>query len=113
VIYRIQTDLDLTSRHDGRHDRGQTTFRSRLIGAGSVLGGTMWERRLPAPDFDNPRARFYFTEKGWRRVGRYVAAAGRQSGHVVQVIRRKNPRRSEIVFQDDLQVALLPRRRPY
>lgn len=111
MIYRVQIGVE--SKHgllDG-HGRLELVVHGTLTGAGSVLGGVMWDRGLPAPGFDNPRARFYFTEDGWRQVGRHVAAAGRQVGYVVQVIRRKNPRRSEIVFRDRLQVALLPNRR--
>lgn len=81
---------------------------SPLIGAGSTLGSMMWELHLPAPDFDNVRARFWFTERGWDRFGRPLVAEGRRRGYVMKVIRRKNPRRSQIVYQDQWQVALLP-----
>ena len=66
---------------------------------------------LVGPNISNRRARFYFTERGWQKVGRLAAAEARRRGHVVKVIRRKQPRRSQIVYRDDLQVAILPRRR--
>src|SRR5437868_5618374 len=45
-------------------------------------------RGLRSPNITNPRARFYFTELGWEKVGRYVASEARQVGHVVKVIKR-------------------------
>ena len=43
------------------------------------------------PHITNPRARFYFTEAGWAKVGKDVAANAQREGRVVKVIRRKNP----------------------
>ncbi|MCC7021954.1 MAG: hypothetical protein IT338_03960 [Thermomicrobiales bacterium] len=106
MIYRI-----LTSAPDRYWslERGEyVNEASPLLGAGTTLGGVMWALHLPAPDIANPRARFWFTERGWDRVGREVAAEARRRGHVVKVIRRKNPRPSQIVFADEWQVALLP-----
>jgi hypothetical protein len=106
MIYRI-----LTGAYFPEYDRGQNVFVLQplpLLGAGSTLGGVMWELHLPAPDFDNPRARFWFTERGWDRFGRAVVREGHRRGYVVKVIRRKNPRRSQIVYADEWQVALLP-----
>jgi hypothetical protein len=37
---------------------------SPLLGAGSTLSGMMWELHLPALGIDNPRTRFWFTERG-------------------------------------------------
>jgi hypothetical protein len=66
---------------------------------------------LKYPGIANPRARFYFTEKGWRKIGRFVAVNASWERRVVRVIRRKNPYKSQIVYQDELQVAILPRKR--
>jgi hypothetical protein len=62
---------------------------------------------LRAPLIQNSRARFYFTERGWDKVGRFVASHARKKGFLMRVIRRKNPSASQIVYQDDLQIALL------
>ena len=70
----------------------------------------MLPRELPGPSISNRRARFYFTELGWQRIGRFVATNAGRRGYVVKVIRRKQPSRSQIVYRDDLQVAILPRR---
>ena len=45
---------------------------------------------------------------GWRQIGLKLVRMARERGHVVQVIRRKNPERSQIIFQDRLQMAILP-----
>jgi hypothetical protein len=106
MIYRI-----LTGSYVNRYDREVHDFvlwQRPMAGAGATLGGVMWELHLPAPDFDNPRARFWFTERGWDRFGRAVVREGRRRGYVIKVIRRKNPRRSQIVYADEWQVALLP-----
>jgi hypothetical protein len=65
---------------------------------------------LQALNIWNRRARFYFTKRGWQKTGRVVAAEARQRGNVVKVTRRKQPGRSQIVYRDDLQVAILPAR---
>jgi len=41
-------------------------------------------------------------------VGRHMYAAARQRGHTIRLIRRKNPAKSQIVYQDAYQVAILP-----
>ena len=108
MIYRVLTGaiIEFWSEADRSHIR----YESPMAGAGSTLGGLMWALHLPAPDFDNPKARFWFTEAGWDQVGRELVAEGRRRGYVIKVIRRKNPRRSQIVHQDAWQLALLPLR---
>ena len=66
---------------------------------------------VPTPHPTNPRVRFYFTEVGWKRFGQGVLTAAREQGRMVRVIRRKNPRKSQIVYQDAYQVAILPPKR--
>jgi hypothetical protein len=105
MIYRILTGSYVQYWDEARQTYVQRPFP--MLGAGSTLGEMMWELHLPAPDFDNPRARFWFTERGWDRFGRALAGEGRRRGYVVKVIRRKNPRRSQIVYADEWQVALL------
>lgn len=67
---------------------------------------------IASPSIENEKARFYFTEAGWRRAGRVIAVEARRSGHVIRVIRRKEPSTSQVVFRDEFQVAVLPIRRP-
>jgi hypothetical protein len=83
----------------------------KLMGPGMAgLRGEVW-RGLPSPPLMNPRARFYFTKLGWHEVGQHVYAEVKRRGHVVSVIRRRGPSRSQVVYRDAWQVALLPRRR--
>ena len=108
MIYRI-----LTGVTDEWWDADEQAYARRplpMAGAGRTLGGMMWELHLPAPAINNERARFWFTERGWDRFGRELVAEGRRMGYVVKVIRRKNPRRSRIVYADEWQMALLPAR---
>ena len=56
---------------------------ARLAGAFVAgMGGGAWSD-LPIPDISHPRARFWFTEDGWRRYGRCVAAAAAASGRAL------------------------------
>jgi len=67
--------------------------------------------RLPMPDFDKPQARFWFTEAGWRRFGIAWVKDHERAGRTVRVIRQKNPKRSDVFYRDEWQVALLAARR--
>ncbi len=83
-------------------------IRERLMGPiAAGLTGEYW-RGLPAPRITNPRARFYFTELGWHLVGQHVYAEAVRRGHVVSVIRRREPPASQVVYRDEWQVAILP-----
>jgi hypothetical protein len=66
---------------------------------------------IPSPNFDNAKARFYFTEAGWKNAGRLIASEAKRQGHVVKCIRRKNPTASQIVYRDKYQLAILPARK--
>jgi hypothetical protein len=79
------------------------------VGAGAIAWATS---DLRAPSIKNERARFYFTERGWAEIGRRVTADARKAGHLVKVIRRKEPDRSQVIYRDALQLALLPRKEP-
>jgi hypothetical protein len=108
VVYRI-----LTGVHNEWWDDAQQTYVWTplfMLGAGTTLGGMMWELHLPAPAITNARARFWFTERGWDRFGRALVGEGRRQSYLVKVIRRENPRRSQIVYADEWQVALLPQK---
>lgn len=62
-----------------------------------------------APDVRNfnRRARFYFTEKGWDTFGRQVCAIATKRGLNPKVVRKKNPKRSDVIYADGYQVAIL------
>lgn len=106
MIYRIlcNSASDVREEPDGTYS---AIPEGRLKGA-FLAGISGFD--LVVPSFDNPRARFYFTEAGWKQVGRIVAANARREGRVVKVIRQKNPHKSQIVYRDELQVAIVPRK---
>jgi len=56
----------------------------------------------------NEKVRFYFTEEGFHRFGGEILADARKQNVPVKVIRRKNPKSSQVVYQDHWQVAILP-----
>ena len=62
------------------------------------------------PKINNPRVRFFFTEAGFHRFGPALMAEAKRLGQVLRVERQKNPKRSQIVYQDRWQVAILPER---
>jgi hypothetical protein len=117
MIYRLLVDNcdDVFPDHGPAHwPEGSHIF---LRGAGLALGDFMEEIGLPGPDklrrrrgggIKPYRARFFFTELGWRKFGRKIFAEARRRGHNVRVIRRKNPSSSQVVFRDRFQVAVLP-----
>lgn len=104
MIYRILVNyrycgLDLST--------GKIVEREgSLTGVGTA--GLITNPRLKAPEFENRRARFFFTEKGWRTIGQSIVSEAKRRGHLVQVIRRKNPAKSQVFYQDPDQVAILP-----
>ena len=116
MIYRIITEFRMIE--GGSYDPAQKKYDwnwvlpeeheyRKMTGAGDCFAEIMFLHGLCAPLIQNSRARFYFTERGWDKVGRFVAAHARKKGFLMRVIRRKNPPASQIVYQDALQMALL------
>jgi hypothetical protein len=108
MIYRIVLDEHLDYLGEGYHGKYGKMYGP--MNACAELGKLMDECGLDGPKVSNKRARFYFTEKGWRVAGRRLASEARKHGHTVKCIRRKNPRQSQVVYRDELQVAILPRK---
>ena len=112
MIYRVLCNgwdsnafyLDVWNKEDG-----PAVGRERLMGAFAAGVDCNWGC-LVRPDVRHRHARFYFTAKGWQLIGRGIAAAARREGRMVRIVCRKNPAASEIVYADELQVALLPRK---
>ena len=106
VIYRIVGASVSTWIVDGV----RVELPGRQMGAfNAQLASGAWSD-LPYVGHDNPRTRFWFTEKGWARYGRRVAAEARATGRTYRVMRAKNPPRSAVVYRDAWQVAVLPGR---
>jgi len=83
----------------------------RLGGAFPVLSMNF---KAPKKSFSS-KACFYFTQKGWDLYGRDMCKEaydwGYRNGFNIQVIKRKNPKKGDIAYRDELQVALLPKRK--
>jgi hypothetical protein len=105
VIYRLIVDECFEGVPSGRGRLGGLTNSYLLSYLLDELG-------IRAPSFESPKARFYFTEAGWRRAGRVIASEARRRGHVVRCIRRKEPAPSQVAYRDEDQVAILPARQP-
>ena len=104
MIYRIIVDECFEGFPNGQGRLGGLTNSHLLSGMLDRLG-------IRAPHkLNNDKVRFYFTEKGWRQVGRLIAVEARERGHTFRVIRRKEPNASQVVFRDMLQLAVLPNR---
>jgi hypothetical protein len=81
----------------------------------SVVSGPVpeawWEiLRGPARASLPPNCRFYFTERGWREVGRNVVAAAQQTGQEYRVVAIKETD-AQVVWRDknlDYEVAVQP-----
>ena len=80
----------------------------RLVGPMSTGVGPTALVGLSMPCLDVPRARFWFTEAGWKRFGISVVKDHEAAGLRVRVLRQKNPPDSAVVYRDTWQVALLP-----
>ena len=108
MIYRI-----LANAKRGYWDEARRCFAGNLDGPlrGAWTAGLEGMNLKSPKGLKNQRVRFFFTEKGWREVGQAIVARAMREGHVVRVIRRKNPSKSQIVYKDADQVAILPARR--
>jgi hypothetical protein len=75
-----------------------------------------WSGKLRGPDRPIPRnAKFYFTERGWREIGRHVVAACKSVEQQYRIIRVKE-RDVNVVWRDshyDTEVAAQPRKKKH
>ncbi len=70
---------------------------------------TSWLDTLRGPDRSIPfNTRFFFTEKGWREVGRHVVAECKRQGQEVRVIAVKEAS-VNVVWGDEYEVAAQPK----
>ncbi len=105
MIYRLTVDECFEGRPSGQG-------RLRGLTNSYLLSPLLDKLGIRGPSFEKRIARFYFTEEGWRVAGRIIASEGSRCGHVVRCVRLKEPRKSQVVFRDRLQLAILPSRRP-
>lgn len=82
--------------------------KAGLMGPGLLEVMESWADKLPAPKHRIPaNARFYFTEKGWDQIGRYVVAAAQRTGQRYRVLAVKE-KHLNVIFRDEFQVAGQP-----
>lgn len=109
MIYRILASTSIWSDElDG--DEGPLRIVGTQLRGAYSAGVNEGFEEISTPRFKIPRARFYFTTRGWQRFGPQIVATAQRQGRTVRVLRLKNPRCSQIVYQDHYQVAILPRR---
>lgn len=63
--------------------------------------------KLKSPDLENPRAHFWFTEKGWDDMGRGMAKELERRGFEITVKGMKTPSSNCLQYADYYQVAIL------
>jgi hypothetical protein len=92
-------------------------YKAGLVTAPPEAVVDAWVNDLVGPARPLPsNCRFYFTEKGWREVGRNVAAAAQRAGQEYRILAIKETD-AQVVWRDKLrgfEVAVQPprRRRP-
>jgi hypothetical protein len=85
--------------------------KAGLMGPGLLEVMEAWADKLAAPKHRIPQnARFYFTEKGWDEIGRYVVAAAQRTGQQYRILAIKE-KNLNVIFRDEFQVAGQPVRR--
>ncbi len=105
MIYRILVSARIY--FEDEQGRRISVSSARLMGAGrGGCRGMMDLVQLPRKL--HPRARFFFTEKSWRAFGRFIYREARNDGRAVKLVKKRNPARSQITYQDEYQVAILP-----
>jgi hypothetical protein len=97
------------------HNSGEVisfpAIKSGLMGITTEEVVDAWIEKLSAPKSAIPsNARFYFTELGWREIGKYVVAACQRNGQEYRVIAIKE-NAIDVVYQDAYQIAGQPIRR--
>lgn len=105
-------ELISTFEHRGG---GRDAYESGLMGPSLDPVADAWVEKLRGPGGRTLPAntRFYFTEKGWREIGRRVVAACGQSGQEYRIIRVKE-NEVNVVWRDnhtDYEVAAQPKKR--
>jgi hypothetical protein len=98
---------------DGRRTGFRQDSKSGIMGQSDETVIDAWIDKLRGPSRSLPRnAFFWFTEKGWREVGRAVIRACIASGQSYRVIRIKE-NEVDVVWRDKftgLEVAAQPKR---
>lgn len=88
--------------------RSEEVYKTGIMGLQTEEIIDAWIPWLRGPNKSIPgNARFYFTEEGWRKVGRNVAAACRRAGQKYRVIKVKE-NAIDVVCRNEYEVAGQP-----
>jgi len=88
------------------YDEGQlVTWPAEKMGI-MVAADFTWADKLRGPRKTIPQnTRFFFTEKGWREIGRHTVARCKEAGQEVRVIAVKE-NSVNVVWGDEFEVAV-------
>ena len=104
--------IEMIHPADGK--RLPADWKAGLMSAGSIEVTDAWIFRLRgSPHMLPSNARFYFTEKAWREIGRRVIAACQRSGQRYRIIAIKESD-AQVCWRDkhdDWEVAIQPKRK--
>jgi hypothetical protein len=95
---------------DDQHDEPPYKVGLMLAGSDEVVDAWIEDLRGPTRSSLPANCRFYFTEKGWREVGRKVVTAARKSNSEYRVISIKETD-AQVVWRDKVrgyEVAVQP-----
>lgn len=83
-------------------------FHDRLKPAGNIMGQQMCALGLGGAKkwYWQTNCKFFFTEKGWKEVGKKLAGEAIRAGLQIKILKLKNPKRSEILYKDAMQVVV-------
>jgi hypothetical protein len=106
LIFQASVDTDIGESYPA--------LKGGLMFGGPQELSDAWTYDLIGPGRTLPaNCRFYFTEKGWREIGRNVIAAARRNGQEYRVIAIKETD-AQVVWRDKVrgyEVAVQPKRK--
>lgn len=103
--------LEALRRNGETIDKDLTRYwKTGLMGFGNEHVTEAWGQ-MPSPKKSIRRnCRFYFTEEGWQQYGRPTITACQQTNQEYRILRIKE-KSVDIVYRDEYQVAVRPRRK--
>jgi dTDP-4-amino-4,6-dideoxygalactose transaminase len=109
IIYRIQT----TTFDHAMDTKKLITYRGGAFCVNDMqtheaVNTMMLAAGLRVPSYIHPRAKFWFTELGYNVVGKEIVRFLSLKGENVRVLKKKNPKRSDVAWGDAYQLAVLP-----
>jgi hypothetical protein len=103
--------IQALERNGERIDKDLTRYwKTGLMGFGNEVVTEAWVQ-MPSPKRSlYKNCRFYFTEAGWRRFGRPTISACQKTNQEYRVLRIRE-KSVDVVYRDEYQVAVRPRKK--